>query len=267
MPHSILFEKLLQLPSANGKPEVLMDFAKNFEKYDITLDDAAELIEIATNRKLLDGSEQEFFALHYAIYALGALKYIDACAAFFTQFDRAEDVDDEWSESFSDAFELMGEAVIPTLIEAMKTINLESIYLITEAIGKLAVSYPDYRSDILQALDELHQRFLTTPIKPTAFFKDQTPILMAWMDMKAVERIELIRSLFAQHKFDESYAGPIENIEYEFGLRAERPARLSEFGRFADTAPQPFVRTEVKVGRNEPCPCGSGKKYKKCCNN
>ncbi|HCS75454.1 MAG TPA: hypothetical protein DIW17_16465 [Clostridiales bacterium] len=21
----------------------------------------------------------------------------------------------------------------------------------------------------------------------------------------------------------------------------------------------------VKIGRNEPCPCGSGKKYKKCC--
>ena len=26
-----------------------------------------------------------------------------------------------------------------------------------------------------------------------------------------------------------------------------------------------FVRPEPKVGRNEPCPCGSGKKYKKCC--
>ena len=24
------------------------------------------------------------------------------------------------------------------------------------------------------------------------------------------------------------------------------------------------VRVEKKVGRNEPCPCGSGKKYKKC---
>ncbi|MHB1743751.1 MAG: SEC-C metal-binding domain-containing protein [Acidobacteriaceae bacterium] len=23
--------------------------------------------------------------------------------------------------------------------------------------------------------------------------------------------------------------------------------------------------TRPKVGRNEPCPCGSGKKYKKCC--
>ena len=28
---------------------------------------------------------------------------------------------------------------------------------------------------------------------------------------------------------------------------------------------QTIVRTERKVGRNEPCPCGSGKKYKNCC--
>ena len=29
--------------------------------------------------------------------------------------------------------------------------------------------------------------------------------------------------------------------------------------------PKTFVRDEAKVGRNDPCPCGSGKKYKKCC--
>ncbi|MEX0617436.1 MAG: preprotein translocase subunit SecA [Pseudohongiellaceae bacterium] len=34
-------------------------------------------------------------------------------------------------------------------------------------------------------------------------------------------------------------------------------------GRPAE-APAPFVREERKVGRNEPCPCGSGKKYKLC---
>jgi len=28
---------------------------------------------------------------------------------------------------------------------------------------------------------------------------------------------------------------------------------------------QPIVKTEPKIGRNDPCPCGSGKKYKKCC--
>lgn len=26
-----------------------------------------------------------------------------------------------------------------------------------------------------------------------------------------------------------------------------------------------IVRNEEKIGRNDPCPCGSGKKYKKCC--
>ncbi|HVY23678.1 MAG TPA: SEC-C metal-binding domain-containing protein [Steroidobacteraceae bacterium] len=28
---------------------------------------------------------------------------------------------------------------------------------------------------------------------------------------------------------------------------------------------EPYVREAPKIGRNEPCPCGSGKKYKKCC--
>jgi SEC-C motif domain protein len=28
---------------------------------------------------------------------------------------------------------------------------------------------------------------------------------------------------------------------------------------------QPFTRSENKVSRNDPCPCGSGKKFKKCC--
>jgi len=30
-------------------------------------------------------------------------------------------------------------------------------------------------------------------------------------------------------------------------------------------APEPIRREEPKIGRNDPCPCGSGKKYKKCC--
>jgi preprotein translocase subunit SecA len=33
----------------------------------------------------------------------------------------------------------------------------------------------------------------------------------------------------------------------------------------SDTKPQPIVNQGPKVGRNDPCPCGSGKKYKNCC--
>jgi SEC-C motif domain protein len=32
-----------------------------------------------------------------------------------------------------------------------------------------------------------------------------------------------------------------------------------------DTTPAPVRRATPKIGRNDPCPCGSGKKYKKCC--
>ena len=38
--------------------------------------------------------------------------------------------------------------------------------------------------------------------------------------------------------------------------------------RFIDgkiIGPEPIRREEPKIGRNDPCPCGSGKKYKKCC--
>ncbi len=39
----------------------------------------------------------------------------------------------------------------------------------------------------------------------------------------------------------------------------------SSFSLGANTPRQPVVREAPKVGRNDPCPCGSGKKFKKCC--
>lgn len=44
--------------------------------------------------------------------------------------------------------------------------------------------------------------------------------------------------------------------------------RVDGAWRFYDgkvDGPTPFRREEPKIGRNDPCPCGSGKKYKKCC--
>ena len=34
---------------------------------------------------------------------------------------------------------------------------------------------------------------------------------------------------------------------------------------FPDSRPRRVVEKRIKVGRNDPCPCGSGKKYKRCC--
>lgn len=52
-------------------------------------------------------------------------------------------------------------------------------------------------------------------------------------------------------------------------IQHERSTFGREGGRWVCTGgevnPKDPPRQVVKVGRNEPCPCGSGKKYKKCC--
>ncbi|OGI38254.1 MAG: preprotein translocase subunit SecA, partial [Candidatus Muproteobacteria bacterium RBG_16_62_13] len=45
---------------------------------------------------------------------------------------------------------------------------------------------------------------------------------------------------------------------------ADQPAAIEEGDEVAVEAQRPVTRAQPKVGRNQPCPCGSGKKYKHC---
>ena len=48
-------------------------------------------------------------------------------------------------------------------------------------------------------------------------------------------------------------------------LEGKKPAEVLDGGRLFPNKIETFRREAPKVGRNDPCPCGSGKKYKKCC--
>jgi SWIM/SEC-C metal-binding protein len=54
-----------------------------------------------------------------------------------------------------------------------------------------------------------------------------------------------------------------KGIIFILGLEPDKPEDISDVER-ALQARQPALPTP-KIGRNEPCPCGSGKKFKKCC--
>jgi len=45
----------------------------------------------------------------------------------------------------------------------------------------------------------------------------------------------------------------------------ERPEERRMVTNQSDAVEKKPVHAGAKVGRNDPCPCGSGKKYKKCC--
>jgi len=59
---------------------------------------------------------------------------------------------------------------------------------------------------------------------------------------------------------------PREAMLRELGLKEESPVR-AQAGHQTPQAPIPIegISSKPKVGRNAPCPCGSGRKYKKCC--
>ena len=66
------------------------------------------------------------------------------------------------------------------------------------------------------------------------------------------KRMKKIASIFEKHGW-----------RYSIELDPDQPEDISELERLLNPA-QPKI-VEKKVGRNEPCPCGSGNKYKKCC--
>ena len=68
-----------------------------------------------------------------------------------------------------------------------------------------------------------------------------------------------------------------DEIEGEYAMLAKRFGDGTYYELYPDRSPDlaevkwdsmeigTYMRGEKKVGRNDPCPCGSGKKYKKCC--
>jgi preprotein translocase subunit SecA len=61
-------------------------------------------------------------------------------------------------------------------------------------------------------------------------------------------------------------ATSVDELEEAFQRRKRRELEQARMAGSGDYQPvQQRVRSGAKVGRNDPCPCGSGKKYKKCC--
>jgi SWIM/SEC-C metal-binding protein len=74
----------------------------------------------------------------------------------------------------------------------------------------------------------------------------------AVVNVKTKKRMKEVTSIFEEHGW-----------EYTVELDKSKPEDVTDLEILSNT-PEP-VKVDKKIGRNEPCPCGSGKKYKKCC--
>ena len=74
----------------------------------------------------------------------------------------------------------------------------------------------------------------------------------AVVNVQTNKRLKEVAIIFEEHGW-----------EYTIGLEPDKPEDITDLEILLNPL-KPMVAAK-KVGRNAPCPCGSGKKYKKCC--
>ena len=84
--------------------------------------------------------------------------------------------------------------------------------------------------------------------------------ILSRVEVQARDEVEAI-----EEQRRRAAAAPQQQVHASFSAMSdEEEAPPPNLGTSEDIAHEPFVRHGRKVGRNEPCPCGSGKKYKQC---
>ena len=84
-----------------------------------------------------------------------------------------------------------------------------------------------------------------------------------FMTMIEAVKLQTIKTLMHVRLVQEE---EVERLEEERRQRQEQEMRLNKGAAGDEGKPrEPVKREGDKIGRNAPCPCGSGKKYKKCC--
>jgi len=76
---------------------------------------------------------------------------------------------------------------------------------------------------------------------------------------------DFVRSTWVDARADKNDASRIVASEPAASSPHQQAAQQSNRGGDSEVKPEPIRHIGPKVGRNDPCPCGSGKKYKSCC--
>jgi preprotein translocase subunit SecA len=96
---------------------------------------------------------------------------------------------------------------------------------------------------------------------PLIEYKKESYVLFVNMLNKInTDTVKFLFNVKIQVESDEELELKSQNTE----LKEERRDIFNENSQ-EDNKKSPIKRDTPKVGRNDPCPCGSGKKYKKCC--
>jgi HEAT repeat protein len=271
---------------------------RDYTAQGISRDAVPELIRMATDEQLNNGPQGSklVWAPVHAWRALAQLRAAEAIAPLLTLLKRVDESQDDWlAEDLPKALAQFGEPTIAPVADYLADTAHGEWARVSAAdtLGHVGKTNPQMRAECVARLAAQLEKFAEQSETLNAFL-----VAPLW-DLRAVEAMPVIERAFASGRVDESVNGDLEDVQIHFGLKTQRehppkPNRLTEMrAEYAGASrelraleqenadlraslseleseppfgspPEPFL-APPKIGRNEPCPCGSGKKYKKCC--
>ncbi|HNW91034.1 MAG TPA: DUF1186 domain-containing protein [Bacteroidales bacterium] len=165
---------------------------------------------------------------------------------------------------------------------------------VSEALCQIALHHPERRNEIIEIFSDVFSRFSEARIEDNLIDSDCIGLLICdAMDANLHELLPIIKTLFDKGYVAVDICGVYKKVEEEMLHPLEKNNKkelknifelydhvLNTWAGYTDDESYsndfddeytPVETTvcpqEPKIGRNAPCPCGSGKKYKKCCMN
>jgi hypothetical protein len=248
-----------------------------------------------------DENDVSGYAPIHAWRGLAQLRAAEAIGPLLEMMDPLDGLGDDWYlDEFSHVFEWIGLASMAPLRDYLLD-DRHGVYPRTVASGglkELAKRHAHARDDVLKTLCEALSKYEQSDETFNGF------LVADLLELKAVEAAELIERVHAADRVDITVCGNWETVRKELGveglglvpkeLATQKPFFLPPDlqAKFEAAAEKLFSRPLLpddhwedsddsddvvpdgprlplqpvkKAGRNDPCPCGSGKKYKKCC--
>jgi hypothetical protein len=249
------------------------DFEKSYEKFNFTKKDIPELTKLALDNRseeidyerYQEESDSLYYASSYAVILLGKLGVFEVIDILLEKMYLNMD-SDSYHEAIIDYLEGIGIEAIDVIETHLLTIPKDKLTLF-DGLHRIVKNNPQEKERVSIFLD----KYLKETKDDKAHLGFAISLLL---EFAGVKYIDTFREIFKKKEVNLLFAGDLEDIEIKLGIRKVRETEREK--SFMDKIVEEFdsrenllqqVRTEPKIGRNDPCPCASGKKYKKCCLN
>ena len=136
-------------------------------------------------------------------------------------------------------------------------------FQIEKEIYEKLLSNPD--EVVKGTVKELAEKFGQEVLTMIGFLDGINESLLIEIDLDTVEEDTVVSLAFDRERLYKNMVAAKADWLYELPQWKEIYSEEELKKLYKEQKESTTIRKEKKIGRNDPCPCGSGKKYKKCC--